>query len=168
MTKERIIVLGGILTCIGVLLAGLYMGTPLRRYRPDNPDEADIQNLIFRLEKASASRDLGAYLACLSPGGRFMAAGTEMRTRDALKKELPAFWADLDRGTLIRVSSRESLNGDILDGEYYDPRFKIEGDHARVIVSFVTRRSRWRTTVFFQCRKRAGRWLITRLEWDMG
>lgn len=159
-----------ILLSLGVVvLYGMFSGTRLEDYVARNQDEEQIINLVASFHKASMTRDLPRYLACLADGGSFMFSGSMMVSKDTLESYLPQFWSKLDSGDMrVRPNSRESLNGNSLKGSLYDPSIIVKGEEAELVVTFVTPILRWKTKLFLELRKSHGQWLIQRLAWAMG
>jgi hypothetical protein len=169
MIKERIFSVAVIALCLGVLVFGMSSGKSLDRYVPGDIEEKQLIELIREFHSARKDYDPKRYLSCLSESGRFMFAGSPMLLKKDLEKRLPGFWADLKSGNMTaRAFSRESLNGNFLDGDFYDPVIRIEGRKAHAELKFVASILRWTRRLFLDFEKTDGRWLISRLEWEMG
>jgi len=169
MTKKRIIISSAAVTMLAIVLLSMYSGNRLDEYVSRDPDEQQIVNLMSRFHKAGMQHDLATYLACLSEDGEFMFSDSLMVSKDRLGELLPPFWKELESGNiLVQPNSRESLNGNFLDGELYNPIITLTGDEAEAVVTFVTPIMRWKTKLFLFFHKRRGSWLIYRFVWDMG
>jgi len=169
MMKTRVIISIATVSALAIVLLSMYSGTRLDEYVPRNRDEKQIIGLISTFHKAGMEHELETYLACLSDDGRFMFSGSLMVSKDRLEELLPPFWKGLEsRDTLVQPNSRESLNGNFLDGELYDPVIALEGDEAEAVITFVTPVMRWKTKLFLLFQKQRGSWIINRFVWDMG
>lgn len=169
MTREIVFSVVLITACLILVGYGMFSGTPIRKYAPENGDEAAIVALITRFHGAATARDTKTYLACLDGEGQFMFSGTRMVSKPELASLLPEFWAALESGDMTaRAMCRESLNGNFFDGSLYDPVISTDGSRAKAVVSFVTPIIRWKTLLFLDLVKQDQGWRIHRLKWDMG
>lgn len=161
-----------VIVVLGILGVGLYAmgsGTSIDQYRPTSRDESRIIDLLARFQKAKKQYNLEAYLSCLADQGQFMFAGTRMVSKQELEQRLPSFWARIKAGGPgAAPSSREELNGNYLDGAFYDPVIEIHPPHARAVLTFATPVVKWKTKLFLKFRKDRDSWKISRFEWDMG
>ncbi|MCG8475565.1 MAG: hypothetical protein MI784_08840 [Cytophagales bacterium] len=169
MTKDKLATIVVIASCLGVLIFGLSKGKPIDQYMPRDPEEKQLIDLIKKFHRARAEYNPENYFSCLSESGRFMFSGSPMLSKKELEKRLPGFWTDLKSGNMTtRAYSRESLNGNFLDGNFFDPVIRIEGRKAHAVLKFITPILRWQTMLFLDFEKADKGWLITRFEWDMG
>lgn len=152
-----------------IVLFSRYSGVSLEDSTSDDEDEKAIISLLYRFNTAKTERNPEEYLACLCEDGSFMYGGSLMVSKDDLSLMISNFWADLDSGEMqVFPSSRESLNGNFLDGQLYDPHIQINGNEAEATITFATPVIRWKTTLFLSLRKERGSWLIESFVWDMG
>ena len=169
ISKEQFATLFVVIGLLIISVSGMYSNTRIDRYRSKSEDESQIIRLLIMFQKAKTEYHLEKYLFCLSEQGKFMYGGSIMVSKKGLKKLLPSLWSDLKSNRLNAIpSSREELNGNFLAGTFYDPVIEVTKDKAKVIVTFVTPVSRWKTKLFLNFQKYHGSWKITRFEWDMG
>jgi len=166
---RQLLIIAAVFLALGAFMLGRQPGTPLKAFVPATEDEANLILLIQRFHKARQDKELKIYLACLSGRGSFMFAGGPMLSKPELARALPGFWAGLAAGDLTAMAfSRESLNGNFLEGDLFDPEIVVQGTRARASLRFATPRSGWQTRLFLVFEKEAAGWRITRLAWDMG
>jgi hypothetical protein len=169
ITKEQIATIVVITVLLSMAIYGMYSGTRIDKYISKDADEEQIITLLSKFNKASTEYNLEAYLDCLGDNGQFMFGGTIMVSKKELRKLLPLFWADRQKGFILsRPSSREELNGNFFKGIFYDPIITIKNNNAEAVVTFVTPVIRWKTKLFLDLKKYHAAWKISRFEWDMG
>ncbi|MCP4020445.1 MAG: hypothetical protein GY729_01265 [Desulfobacteraceae bacterium] len=169
MTKKQTAIILFAITGLGIVVLSMFSGTHIDKYIPQSSDEAKIITLITKFHTAKKEYDIETYLSCLSDDGTFMFGGSPMVSKRELRKRLPGFWSDLKSGDMLtRAFSRESLSGNFLDGDLYDPVIKIDSKNANAAVKFITPLLRWRTMLFLHFQKDNDAWQITRFQWDMG
>lgn len=154
---------------LAVSVFGMYSRTRIDRYQPRSEDESQIIDLLIMFQRAKNEHHLENYLSCLSDEGEFMFGGSIMVSKDELKQLLPSFWSNLRSNRLRSIpSSREELNGNFLEGAFYEPAITVSKGKAKATITFVAPVTRWTTTLFLNFQKNNASWKITRLEWDMG
>lgn len=148
-----------------MLLLPACFGTPVEFYLPKSDDEAAICDVLVRYVAAKRRFNVAGLLACLHPDGRYHFAGQREMTKASLAGWLGDFWQRLKAGDPgVMTIAREDLNGDFfLTGRYVNPVIEVNGDRARVRLTFT--KGWWGSfhTVFLVRENR--RWIINRLEW---
>ena len=152
-----------------IALTGMYAATNIDDYVPANENEAEIIALIKIFHQSRVEYDAENYLACLSESGRFMFAGSLMVSKDELRTLLPPYWEALQsgRGAASPVS-RESLNGNFLEGLLLNPVISVQGNKAQASVTFATTVMRWKSMLRLSFEKEGNSWRIVHFSWDMG
>lgn len=141
-------------------------GTPVSDIQPRNQSEREILSLLTLYQDAKNDRNMDGLMDLLHPAGEFSYGCGVMVSKAELAKNLPAFWAGLDKELLKTVPmAHECLNGDYYTtGILREPEIVVSGDRAHVTVWFT--RPLWSSLLqFFNLTREEGTWRITRTWW---
>ena len=169
MVKNKLFILASTSAIILIFLFSYFSGTSLHNYTPSSSDEEKIVALLIRFQNARQDFDINQYLSCLDENGMFMYSGHLMVDKKELSTLLPDFWKGLkENNAHYKPMCRENINGNFLNGSFFDPIISIKNGTANATITFQTPIVRWRTLLFIDFKKEDGEWLITKFEWDMG
>ena len=169
MEKHRLFISVSVFSLALALYFAYSSGTALDDYIPKNEDEGRIIDVMVTFQTAKQQFDSVAYLSCLDENGTYMFGGHLMVSKKELRRLLPEFWAGLKTiNTHNMPISRENLNGNYLEGSFFDPIISVTDTLAEVTVTFETPVIKWRTLLFINLVKKHNRWLIQEYRWDMG